>query len=40
MARRAAGNDNGRRLATQQSLNGVIKSVCGIMRRSNCAGAL
>src|SRR3981081_3636175 len=25
---------------TQQSLNGAIKSICDIMRRSNCAGAL
>jgi type I restriction enzyme M protein len=31
---------NGKRLATQQSLNGAIKSICDIMRRSNCAGAL
>ena len=40
MVRKAAANGNGRRLVTQQSLNGVIKSVCNIMRRSNCAGAL
>lgn len=33
-------NKNGRRLATQQSVNGAIKSICDIMRRSNCAGAL
>jgi len=26
--------------ATQQSLNGAIKEICNIMRRSNCAGAL
>ncbi len=32
--------NNGRRLATQQSVNAVIKSICDIMRRSNCAGAL
>jgi type I restriction enzyme M protein len=32
--------NNGKRLATQQSLNGAIKSICDIMRRSNCAGAL
>lgn len=31
---------NGRRLATQQSLNAYVKSICDIMRRSNCAGAL
>jgi len=30
MARKAAANGNGRRLATQQSLNGVVKSVCDI----------
>jgi type I restriction enzyme M protein len=29
-----------RRLATQQSVNAAIKSICDIMRRSNCAGAL
>lgn len=34
------GNGNGRRLATQQSVNAVIKTICDIMRRSNCAGAL
>lgn len=33
-------NGNERRLATQQSVNGAIKSICDIMRRSNCAGAL
>jgi len=33
-------NDNGKRHATQQSLNGAVKSICDIMRRSNCAGAL
>ncbi len=31
---------NGKRLATQQSVNGTIKSICDIMRRSNCAGAM
>lgn len=30
----------GRRLASQQSVNAAIKSICDIMRRSNCAGAL
>jgi type I restriction enzyme M protein len=34
------GNGNGRMHGTQQSLNGAIKSICDIMRRSNCAGAL
>lgn len=33
-------NGNGRVLATQASLNGAIKSIADIMRRSNCAGAL
>ncbi len=33
-------NGNGRRLATQQSVNAAVKSICDIMRRSNCAGAL
>jgi type I restriction enzyme M protein len=42
MARRSArnGNGNGRRLSSQQSVNAVVKSICDIMRRSNCAGAL
>ena len=29
-----------RQLGTQQSVNIAIKSICDIMRRSNCAGAL
>jgi type I restriction enzyme M protein len=33
-------NNNGKRLATQQSVNTAIKNICDIMRRSNCAGAL
>ena len=33
-------NNNGKRLATPQSVNAAIKSICDIMRRSNCAGAL
>ncbi len=33
-------NGSRKRLATQQSVNGAIKSICDIMRRSNCAGAL
>ncbi|MDD5140621.1 MAG: N-6 DNA methylase [Verrucomicrobiales bacterium] len=32
--------ENGKRHASQQSLNGAVKSICDIMRRSNCAGAL
>jgi len=33
-------NNNGKKLATQGSVNSAIKSICDIMRRSNCAGAL
>ena len=40
MARRARQKGNNGRLATQQSVNAAIKSICDIMRRSNCAGAL
>ncbi len=29
-----------KRLNSQQSVNSAIKSICDIMRRSNCAGAL
>ncbi|MBU2574339.1 MAG: type I restriction-modification system subunit M [Elusimicrobia bacterium] len=32
--------ENGKCHVTQQSLNGAVKSICDIMRRSNCAGAL
>lgn len=31
---------NGKTFNGQQSLNGAIKSICDVMRRSNCAGAL
>ena len=31
---------NGRRLTTQSSVNAAVKSICDVMRRSNCAGAL
>ena len=34
------GNNNNRKFATQGSVNSAIKSICDIMRRSNCAGAL
>ena len=41
MARpRRGGGNGGARLATQQSVNAVVKGICDIMRRSNCAGAL
>lgn len=33
-------NGNGRKLGTQQSVNGAIKNICDVMRRSNCAGAM
>jgi type I restriction enzyme M protein len=33
-------NENGKRLATQQSVDQAVKSICDIMRRGNCAGAL
>jgi len=39
MTKKAAATNN-KRLATQQSVNGVVKAICDIMRRSNCAGAL
>ncbi len=39
-SRRTQFKPNGKRLSTQQSLNGAVKSICDIMRRSNCAGAL
>src|SRR5258705_13602021 len=35
-----ASKDSTKRHATQQSLNGAVKAICDIMRRSNCAGAL
>ena len=34
------GSANGKKLTTQQSVNGAVKSICDIMRRSNCAGAM
>jgi type I restriction enzyme M protein len=37
---KTASTNNGRRFATQQSLDSYIKGTCDIMRRSNCAGAL
>ena len=32
--------NSGKRHATPQSLNGAIRMICDIMRRSNCAGAM
>ncbi len=40
MPRTKSTGNNIKRLATQQSVNSAIKSICDIMRRSNCAGAL
>lgn len=41
MARgRKKNNGNGKRLVTQQSVDQTVKSICDIMRRGNCAGAL
>lgn len=40
MRRRKRSNESGKRLPTQQSVNSAVKSICDIMRRSNCAGAL
>jgi len=34
------GSANGRKFATQQSLDAYVKGICDILRRSNCAGAL
>ncbi|NOX56686.1 MAG: N-6 DNA methylase, partial [Planctomycetes bacterium] len=36
----AHGTTNNRKLATPQSIDQVVKSICDIMRRGNCAGAL
>lgn len=33
-------NGNGKKLATQQSVDQAVKAICDIMRRGNCAGAL
>jgi len=33
-------NENGTRHSTPQSVNAAVKSICDVMRRSNCAGAM
>lgn len=33
-------NGNGKKLVSQQSVDQAVKSICDIMRRGNCAGAL
>ena len=40
MARTARKDSTGKRLATQQSVDQAVKSICDIMRRGNCAGAM
>jgi len=40
MARNKNSTKNGKRHTTQQSVDQAIKSICNIMRRGNCAGAL
>jgi type I restriction enzyme M protein len=35
-----AKNGNGKKLASAQSVNSAVKSICDVMRRSNCAGAM
>lgn len=40
MAKPHTKNGNSKRLATQQSVDQAVKSVCDIMRRGNCAGAM
>lgn len=41
MTRRGKNDNNaGKKLTTQQSVNSLVWSICDIMRRSNCAGAM
>lgn len=40
MAKKNNKNGNGKKLNGQQSVNSAVKSICDIMRRGNCAGAL
>jgi type I restriction enzyme M protein len=37
---KAKTNGNGKSLSTQQSVNQTVKSICDILRRSNCKGAM
>jgi type I restriction enzyme M protein len=39
-ATKAKTSGNGKSLATQQSVNQTVKSICDILRRSNCKGAM
>jgi type I restriction enzyme M protein len=38
--KKAKTNDNGKSLTNQTSLNQAVKSICDILRRSNCKGAM
>ena len=40
MPRGRKNNGNGKRLATPQSVDQAVKSICDIMRRGNCAGTM
>lgn len=40
MAKKKNSNGNGKKLSGQQPVNTAVKSICDIMRRGNCAGAL
>jgi type I restriction enzyme M protein len=40
MTGRVTAGVNGRRLSSPQAVNAAVKTICDIMRRSNCAGAL
>ena len=40
MPKTATTKTNGKSLATQQSVNQTVKSICDILRRSNCKGAM
>lgn len=40
MPRKAKDAESPKKYSSQGSLNGAVKSICDIMRRSNCAGAL
>jgi type I restriction enzyme M protein len=40
MTKKKNNNGNSKKLTTQQSVDQAVKSICDIMRRGNCAGAL
>ncbi len=39
-SRKNYNNSSDKKLTTQQSVNSLVWSICDIMRRSNCAGAM